>query len=71
MVQRNRTIVEQLKAAVRKTGETPYAVAKRAGITPEMLSRFMHGERDIRLATAAKICAALNLELQPIDDEET
>ena len=71
MAQRSRTIVEQLKGAVRKTGETPYAVAKRAGITPEMLSRFMHGQRDLRLATAAKICAALNLELQPIDDEGT
>lgn len=61
----------QLKDVIRTCGKTHYRIAKDANISPDIVDRFMHGQRDLRLATAAKICAALNLELQPIDDKGT
>ena len=36
------------------------------GIGPEQLDRFMSGNRDLRLATAAKIADVLELELRPV-----
>lgn len=64
VAKRRKTIVDQLQAAVSKSGETHYRIAKRAGITPDMVDRFMDG-RDIRISTAAKIAEALGLELRP------
>jgi len=67
MAKRQRTIVDQLKDAVRNSGKTHYRIAKEAGITPEMIDRFMSGSRDLRLRTAAKIAQALGLELKSMD----
>ena len=64
MAKRQKTIVDQLKDAIRKSDRTHYAIAKRAGITTDMVDRFMTG-RDIRISTAAKIAKALGLELKP------
>ena len=58
-------LVAQLKVAVRASGRTHYAIAKEAGIAASMLDRFMAGESDIRLESAAKIAAAVKYSLQP------
>lgn len=60
---KSRNISDQLRAAIEKSGLTRYRLAKDAGVTQIMLDRFVSGERDLRLATAAKVAAALNLEL--------
>lgn len=60
-------IDEQLRTAIVDSGLTAYMVAKRAGTTPGVVGRFVSGERDIRLATAAKIAKVLGLELKPVD----
>lgn len=57
-------IAEQLKQAMREYGSV-YRVAKDSGISQTALQRFMSGERDIRLETAAAVCVALGLELRP------
>ena len=60
---------EQLRRAIAKNcpmsgaGESYYALAKRAGVSGEQISRYMAGERDLRFATAAKLADALGLEL--------
>jgi transcriptional regulator with XRE-family HTH domain len=62
------SISDQLRAAVEariERGWTVYRVAKEAGITPAMLSRFLKDGLDLRLSTAAKLAAALGLELRP------
>ena len=41
------------------------ALGKEARVSPAVVMRFVKGERDIRLATAEKICAALDLVLVP------
>jgi transcriptional regulator with XRE-family HTH domain len=53
----------RLREIARSRGLTPYAIAREAGIDPRMLSRFLNGERDIRLATADAIARALGLRL--------
>lgn len=56
-------LAAQLRAAVAETGESLYAVAKRAGISYAILHRFMAGKRSINLETADQISKALGLTL--------
>jgi transcriptional regulator with XRE-family HTH domain len=46
---------------------TPYAIAKRARVSPSVVSRWLRGERDLTLATAAKIARVLGLQIVRID----
>ena len=39
-----------------------YQIAKRARVSQIIISRFLSGERDIRMATADKLANALGLE---------
>jgi Helix-turn-helix len=50
-----------------QSGLTCYALAKQTGLVPMVVSRFISGERDLRLRTAGKIAAALGLELKPVN----
>lgn len=52
-----------LREAIQKDGRSHYAIAKEAAIQPDILDRFVRGERDMRLATAEKVAAVLQLEL--------
>lgn len=54
-----------LKDAIKSSGATHYAIGKQAKIRPDLLDRFMRGERDLRLATAGKVARALGLDLVP------
>ena len=56
-------INDQLRKAIEKRDESYYALAKRSGVDAVVISRFVCGERDLRLDTAAKLAAALGLEL--------
>ena len=56
---------QALKQAIRESEMSEYQIAKRAGISQIMVSRFLSGERDIRLATADKLAHALGLKLIP------
>ena len=55
------SLSDAIKAEIERQGLTAYRVAKMAGIKPDVVSRFLSGERDILLATADKIAAALGL----------
>ena len=61
-----RPIDQALKAAIKASGLTHYAVAKLAEVSPAQIDRFMSGERDLRLGTAAAIAASLGLELKAV-----
>lgn len=54
---------QQLKDAITDSVLTHYAIGKQAVIRPDLLDRFMSGERDLRLATAGKIAAVLGYVL--------
>jgi len=59
---------DQLRQAIRYSGKTHYRLAKDAGISPDILDRFMSKnpkvKREIRSGTFAKIALILNLELR-------
>ena len=73
MATKTTSIDDVLKAEIRKSGLTHYALGKAAGVSPSVIDRFMldpgAGERggDLRLSTAARLAAALGLELRPRD----
>ena len=58
------SLSEMLKEAIRVCGKTEYQVAKEAGVSQIVISRFLSGERDIRMATADKLVEALGLKLE-------
>jgi plasmid maintenance system antidote protein VapI len=60
------SLVDELREAIVKCGETEYRVAKESGVAQPILNRFLRGERGISLETAAKVCKYLSLHLAPI-----
>jgi transcriptional regulator with XRE-family HTH domain len=68
-------MVEQLKTAIRASGQSLNQLSKSSGIDSGRLSRFRRGERDITISAVEKICRALGLHLagsdEPPTEEET
>jgi DNA-binding phage protein len=54
---------QALKDALRASDKSMYQIAQDAGVSQIVLSRFLSGERDIRMATADKLAEALGLKL--------
>jgi transcriptional regulator with XRE-family HTH domain len=57
------TLSYQLREIIEARGLTAYAAARMAEVDPGVVSRFMTGERDIRMGTADRLAAALGLRL--------
>ena len=60
----NPTISEELRQAIKASGMTSYRLGKESKTSPTVIDRFLNGQRDLRLATAAKLAAVLQLELR-------
>ncbi len=58
-----KTLPDQLRDAIIRSGESVYSVAKRSGVDTSVLGRFVRGERGIGLGTAAKVCTYMGLAL--------
>jgi len=58
-----RSLSSSLKRAMKQSSKTSYQLAKDAGVSQIMVSRFMSGKRDIRLVTADKLANVLGLKL--------
>jgi hypothetical protein len=68
MTRKPQTIDAALRKAIKASGQTHYAIGRLAAVQPSQIDRFMMPaddprHRDLRLATAAKIAAALGLVL--------
>jgi transcriptional regulator with XRE-family HTH domain len=59
------SISEQLRQAIRDCGESRYALSKRTGIDQSTLTRFMSGERGLRLDVVDILAEAFDFELRP------
>jgi len=57
------SITEQLRRAIERSGKSRYRISQESGIAEAVLSRFIHGERDLKLDTADRLCAALGLQV--------
>ena len=54
---------DALKQAICDNEKSEYQIAQQAGVSQIVISRFLTGERDIRMATADKLAGALGLKL--------
>jgi plasmid maintenance system antidote protein VapI len=65
-------ISEQLRRAIVKAleheGESYFVLGAAAGVNPAQINRFVNGERDIRLSTAARLADYLELQLTSTRD---
>ena len=57
------SLSDALKQAIRDSEKSEYQIAQQAGVSQIVISRFLSGERDIRMATADKLAGALGLKL--------
>ena len=56
-------LVEQIRNAIRDSGQSLNQLSKLCGVDSGRLSRFMRGERELSLGAAEKVCQALHLSL--------
>jgi DNA-binding phage protein len=56
-------LVEQLREAVRQSGQSLNQLSAACGVGRDRLSRFLRGRRDLTLTAAEKVCRALGLRL--------
>lgn len=71
MAKKPACIEAALRKAITGSGLTHYAIGKMADVAPSVIDRFMMPDEDprhrgINLTTAARIAAALGLELRPV-----
>jgi hypothetical protein len=52
-----------LRTAIRESSRSVYQICKEAGVSQIVVSRFLSGERDIRLATADRLAHAVGMEI--------
>lgn len=57
------TLSGQLRDVIESRGLSAYALGKLAEVDPGVVSRFLTGERDIRMETADRLAVALGLRL--------
>lgn len=58
------SLTEMLKTSLRSSGRSFYQIAKESGVSPIIVTRFLAGKRDIRMATADKLAGVLGLKLE-------
>jgi plasmid maintenance system antidote protein VapI len=57
------TVTEQLKEAIRNSGQSLNQLSKASGVGSDRLSRFMTGKRGLTGEAIDKLCSALGLRL--------
>ena len=60
------TLNDQLRKAIRDSGQSLYAIAKGTGIHYGVIYRFAVGQRDMYLQTASKVADYLGLGLAQV-----
>ena len=56
-------VIDQLRKAVKESGESQIAIAEATGINQGNLSKFLRGERSLSLESFAELCQHLKLTL--------
>jgi DNA-binding Xre family transcriptional regulator len=56
-------VVEQLRDAIRTSGQSLTKLSEICGVGADRLSRFMRGERDLTFSAVERICTVLDLQL--------
>ncbi len=69
MPTRLKTLSEQLRSAILSAPVSRYRIAKEAGVSEAVLSRFVNGETGLRMAIADRLAAYFKLELRKVGDK--
>ena len=56
-------LLDDIRAAIRASNETPYAIAKGANVARSQLSRLLSGESRLTVETIERIAEYLGLEI--------
>jgi transcriptional regulator with XRE-family HTH domain len=56
-------LIDQLKEAIRGSGQTLRQLGRAAGVSADQISRFLRDHRTLTLPAVAKLCQALDLQL--------
>ncbi|MDX1965419.1 MAG: helix-turn-helix transcriptional regulator [Pirellulales bacterium] len=56
-------LTDQLRQVIQASGQTRYSIWKQTGVTQDILSRFMTGERGMSLETADKLFEHFEIKL--------
>ncbi|HEX5269793.1 MAG TPA: helix-turn-helix transcriptional regulator [Gemmataceae bacterium] len=56
-------MIGQIREAIQGSGKTLVELSASTHVSPSQLSRFLRGERDLTLTSAARVCEVLGLEL--------
>ena len=59
---------EMIREAIKTCGESCHGLAKRAGMNPQTLYRFVDGTNDLTLSSADPLCAVLGLVLCKVNE---
>lgn len=59
----SKTVAEQLRKAIRDSGQSANAIAKATGVDQTLISRFLRG-KDMGIERASLVAAYLGLELK-------
>ena len=57
------SLSEALRQGIRSSDKSVYQIAKEANVSQIVVSRFLSGERDIRMATADRLAEVLGLKV--------
>jgi ribosome-binding protein aMBF1 (putative translation factor) len=57
------TLADTLRQAILKSGRSAYSLQQETGVDASVITRFLHGERDLRLETAGKLADAVGAKL--------
>lgn len=60
-----RTVLDQLRQAIRESGLSHHELSKRTGVAQPIISRFVSGERSLQGETFSVLCSFFRLELRP------
>jgi hypothetical protein len=59
------SLIAALRSALQTNEKSLYQISREAGVSRIVVSRFLSGERDIRLTTADRLARVLGLSLSP------
>jgi hypothetical protein len=57
------SLSDVLRQAIQKSGKSHDEIAAAAAVSPQLVARFLAGQRDIHMATADKIAESIGLKL--------
>ena len=63
---KSKSFADTIRRAIGRGGRTRYQISQESGVNQAVIGRFVHGERNLNLLTAERLCIVLGLELRAV-----